>query len=127
MSAIWLVAFCTVLSASTVATFTLGSNPNQVYMGTNVGPYPGTLTGTNITEFFCLNLNKSSTFGDSYSGTFSAPVGQAEDEAAFLAEYLLTKGAPSSNQTFVNQYEGPISFAIWQIMGTLGTTPADPA
>jgi hypothetical protein len=115
-----------VAQADTV-TFTLGSNPGQTYDGINVGPYPGSLTGSSATEFVCLDLTKGSTFGTSYPGTLSEPVGVAEDEAAFLTEYLLSQGAPSSDPNFVKQYEGPISFAIWQIMGTLGATPPDPA
>jgi hypothetical protein len=49
-----------------------------------------------------------------------------EEEAAFLASYSLYLGAtsPTSNVSTVN---GPISMAIWQLMGTLGSTAPDPA
>ena len=107
-------------------TFTLGSNPNQVFDSENVGPYPGTLTGSTATSFFCLDDTLTSVFGGSYQGTVKTPTTQAEQEAAFLGAYALYKGSPSSNATIVNSVEGPISFAIWQIMGTLGSTPADP-
>jgi len=126
IGALWTVA-CTGVSHATTATFILGYDPNQVYMGVNVGPYPGSLTGSGATEFFCLNLDKPAAFDTSYPGTVSEPVGQSEDEVAFLSAYLLSKGSPGSDPNFVQQYEGPISFAIWQIMGTLGSTAPDPA
>ena len=37
------------------------------------------------------------------------------------------QGAPSTNQNTVNTVEGPITYAIWQVMGTLGTLHQDPA
>ena len=125
IGALWLLAFSAVLSADSV-TFSLGDNPSQAYLGVNVGPYPGALTGTAITEFFCLDLNKSSDFDTTYTGTTAPPSGPQEDEVAFLTSYLLSKGPPSSDPNFVKQYEGPISFAIWEIMGTLGNTSPDP-
>ena len=124
--ALLLAAFCTISGATTV-TFTLDPDPHQVYLGVNVGPFGGTLTGTGITQFFCLNNDKNAAFGGSYTGTVVQPTTQAEDEVAFLTSYLLSKGAPSSDPTFVRTYEGPVSFAIWQIMGTLGGTSPDPA
>ena len=47
-----LLALSSMLRANT---FTLGSNPNQVFDSENVGPYPGTLTGSTATSFFCLD------------------------------------------------------------------------
>ena len=111
--------------------FTLGQDPNQLFnfqnTGENVGPYPGTLTGSNITNFFCLDYTLTATFGTSYAGTVAAPTTPQEEEAAFLAAYAIYQGSPSSTVNAVNLVEGPISFAIWQIMGTLGTTPPDHA
>jgi len=109
------------------STFILGSNPNQIFDGENVGPYTGTLTGSIATNFFCLDFNLTSTFGGSYPGTVVAPTTQQEQEAAFLGAYAIYNGAPSSTPSVVNLVEGPISFAIWQIMGTLGTVHPDPA
>jgi len=126
VSLLGLVVSNAIMRADT-ATFTLGSDPGQTYMGINAGPYPGTLTDSVATVFFCLNLNLVSMFGGSYAGITSPPVGQGEDESAFLASYLLSQGPPSTDPNFVKQYEGPISFAIWQLMGSLGGTPPDPA
>lgn len=69
------------------------------------------------------------------------------EEAAFLASLMMyeakqdgiklghsgTGGNPTLTQTatmtvgeFVSQVEGPISYAVWQIMGTLGNLAQDP-
>jgi hypothetical protein len=122
------LAFGHGLRASSIAsTFTLGQDPTQPYNGENVGPYQGTLTGSNAINFFCMDFTLTANFGVSYPGTVVSPTTQQEDEAAFLASYSLYEGAPSSTQSEVNSVEGPISFAIWQIMGTLGNTSRDPA
>jgi hypothetical protein len=110
------------------STFILGQNPNQFFDGENVGPYPGTLIGSSFTNFFCLDFTLTSSWGVSYAGTVAAPKTQQEQEVAFLGAFALYKGSPSSTPSEVNLVEGPISFAIWQIMGTLGTTGRpDPA
>ena len=109
------------------STFTLGPDPNQMFDSENVGPYYGTLTGSSAVGFFCLDDELTAYFGASYSGTVAAPTTQPEEEAAFLAAYSLYLGSPSSNPGIVQSVEGPISFAIWQIMGTLGSKPPDPA
>lgn len=109
------------------STFTLGGDHNQVFDSENVGPYYGTLTGSSAVGFFCLDDTLTAYFGASYNGTVAVPQTQQEEEAAFLASYALYMGSPSSNAGTVNSVEGPISFAIWQIMGTLGSTPPDPA
>ena len=109
------------------STFTLGADQRQIFDAENVGPYLGTLTGSSAAGFFCLDDTLTATFGTAYNGTVAAPATQQEKEAAFLASYALYKGSPSSQQTIVNSVEGPISFAIWQIMGTLGGTAPDPS
>jgi len=109
------------------STFTLGHDQNQIFDSENVGPYLGTLTGSSAVGFFCLDDTLTAYFGTSYNGTVKAPTTQQEKEAAFLASYAVYLGSPSSNGAIVNSVEGPISFAIWQIMGTLGSNPADPA
>lgn len=109
------------------ATFTLGTDHNQVFNSENVGPYYGTLNGSSAAGFFCLDDTLTAYFGASYAGTANVPTTQQEEEAAFLASYALYLGSPSSNSGIVKSVEGPISFAIWQIMGTLGSTPPDPA
>jgi hypothetical protein len=166
------LAFSTTLNADstlfpTSGTFTLGnqiSNPYyQVYFpnGTNdgspvpEGPYPGTLTGSPITLFFCLSANLEANWDTSYNGTESVPSGQQQEEAAFLASLFLSDAAANgitlttsvdSNHiatlnetasphgtdlsTFINNVQGPITMAIWQVMGTLptayGVTQNDP-
>lgn len=127
LCALPLLVLCPTLRASAI-TFGLGSNPNQIYAGINVGPYTGTVTtAAQITEFFCLDLHLAATFGGTYAGDTRIPTTQQEKEAAFLASYSLFLGAPSSNPAAVNKVEGPISMAIWQIMGSMGSTSIDPA
>ena len=118
-----LVVFAGAAQANTLV---LTGNPNQIYNNINVGPYPVTLDSVPALVF-CLNDDKTASWGGSYTGTVHTPNTPAEEEAAFLASYALFKGAPSSTAATVNTVEGPISMAIWQIMGTLGTTPPDPA
>ncbi len=98
--------------------FTLGADPVQDYLGEDVGPCEGTLTNTNLTGFFCLDQDLGSTFGTRYTGTESAPLTQQEQEAAFLAALDLDLG-PSVN--------GPVSYAIWEVMGTMASNAIVPA
>ena len=123
-------------SKANTTSFILGSDPIQTYTAAgnseeNAGPYPGTLivnnVATSFTLFFCLDGNLGATFGAAYPGTVAIPDTQQLEEAAFLASWALAKGAPSSNQNTVNTVEGPITYAIWQVMGTLGTLHPDPA
>ena len=115
------------LGATTIGTFTLGGDQNQVFRSENVGPYAGTLTGSDAVNFFCLDFNLVSYFGGRYDGTVAVPATPQEEEAAFLGAYAIYLGSPSSTPSEVNLVEGPVSFAIWQIMGTMGTTAPDPA
>lgn len=110
----------TTASFASPIVFTLGADPVQDYLNEDVGPYPGTLTNTqaSVQGFFCLDEDLSSTFGARYSGTESVPLTPQEQEAAFLASLAMQ---------LTHTEDGPISFAIWQIMGTLGTHPQDPA
>jgi hypothetical protein len=92
----------------------------------SAGPYQASLKDqtTNVTTsllVYCLDENKSSSWNTPYSGTISAPVGQNEAEAAWLAAYSLTQGAPSTSHSVINAVEGPISMAIWDLMGTRDT------
>jgi len=96
-------------------TFKLTGDPGQVYNGENVGPYPVSLDGFSHLAF-CLDESLTSIWGVTYDGTVHSPNTQAEEEAAFLASYALYDGAPSSNSNSVNTVEGPISYAIWEIM-----------
>ena len=68
------------LRASTIATFTLGGDHNQVYNSENVAPYAGSLTGSGIVNFFCLDFNLVSYFGATYAGTVTKPQTQQEEE-----------------------------------------------
>lgn len=90
------------------------------------GPYKADLTDTTTNTVshllvFCLDENKTSQYNTTYPGTYDAPVGANEAEAAWLAAYSLTQGAPSSNSTVIKNLEGPVSMAIWDLMGTRDT------
>jgi hypothetical protein len=110
------------LDASSI---TLTGNPTFAYEGILVGPYAATLDTDPNSLVFCLDLHLDSYVGTRYDGSLFAPQTQGEKEAAFLASYSLYLGAPSGG--LVNSVEGPISMAIWQLMGTMGATPNDPA
>jgi hypothetical protein len=109
-----------------------------------------------VVSLFCLDGNLTDYFTYQYPGTvepLSALSGdsnfQSEEEAAFLASLVLYEAQQDniaisvagvggnglvtqiangsvSVTDFVNNVEAPISFAIWQIMGTLDGSP-DPA
>jgi hypothetical protein len=141
-----LLAFCSTLSANSTV-FVLGNSnsSNQNYSPAGggtvpAGPYAGTLTNSLNTLFFCLDGNLSANWDTPYNGTDAPPSGQAQEEAAFLASLMLyvaaqdgiTVASDGTNEsltingsvsmaTFVNTVEGPISMAIWQIMGSLPT------
>jgi hypothetical protein len=130
--------------------FFLGPQPSPIptVNGEAVGPYPGTLTDTTdntvlpFGQFMCLDGNISTQWGSTLTGTVSHPDDQEDDEAAFLASLLLYDAtqmgvtlpsssapnpSPTYTQAFMNAYSGPITFAIWQIMGTLPPSVAEPA
>jgi hypothetical protein len=101
---------------------------------------------------FCLDANQTNYWGTSYDGTEETlgEVSQQDvEEAAFLASLMMfdaqhdgidlsfsgsgggllltqTAGTPTGVSDFVNNVEGPISYAIWQLMGTLGGTAPNP-
>jgi hypothetical protein len=95
------------------------------------GPYLATIGGVQNLLVFCLDLHIDTPVGTTFDGYFTHPSTPAEDEAAFLAAYSLTLGTPNGNSMTVHNYDGPISMAIWQLMGTLtqngSSTPPDPA
>ncbi len=126
-------------------------NPTPIVNGEAVGPYPGllkdTTTNTIVSEapFMCLDGNINTDWGTSFAGTISMPVGAGEDEAAFLSSLLLSDAValgvtpdsylnpnPPNPMTpaytnFINNYAAPITFAIWQLMGTLPGGVTEPA
>jgi hypothetical protein len=142
-----LVTFSTPLSASSAISLTLGTynGASPQYGGEYVGPYPGTL-GSDGGPVFCLDANLTDGFSDTYGGIEESlgEVNQQDvEESAFLASLMMfdaqedgiiltpsgSGGSLLLNQTasgyttvseFVNNVEGPISWAIWQLMGTLG-------
>ena len=140
-----LAALAAVLSASTIH-FGLLGDPNQYYNFTRTdqpvpdseypyaqvtvpaGPYPGYL-GKNVPAdqylFFCLDFMQTVPFGSSYPGSLQ-PVGTPQQlEAAYLAAEMASLGGESAS---LQQYRGPISMAIWQIMDSAsGDVPRDPA
>ena len=128
-------------------TFGLLGDPSQNYMfaradspvgGTvsdPVGPYPGWLGSNslgNLYGFFCIDYVKTANWNTSYSGQVytveDAIPGKTEAqlvEAAYLSDELYWLGGSSAS---TNLYQGPISFAIWEIMDpTAGHVPVDPA
>jgi len=89
------------------------------------GPYQATVDATRNLLIYCMDLHIATPLGQVFSGYLTHPQTANEEEAAFLAAYSLTLGAPDGSATAVQSYEGPISMAIWQLMGTLGTTKQD--
>ena len=119
------------LNANSVI-FTLGSPNNQNYSyGTEsnvpVGPYPGTLTGSTLLDFYCMDMDLPANWNTAYNGSDANPSTQNEIEAAYLATLEQYYGGMSTNQTFINTVIGPISLAIWELMGNMGSYPNDPA
>ncbi len=109
--------------------------PGGQYVTDPVGPYPGFL-GANVSGdlfgFFCIDYVKGANWGGTYSGTLynigDAIPGkslQQQLEAGYLSDALYQLGGSSASTSL---YQGPISFAIWQIMDTTpGDVPVDPA
>ncbi len=118
--ALALAGSLTVAMASPIV-FNLGADPAHDYLGEDVGPYLGTLTRTAATNFFCLDQGLDSTFNTRYSGTLAAPNTWQEKEAAFLGAVALHLNMVHGT----HEADGPISFAIWEVMGTASHT--DPA
>jgi hypothetical protein len=133
------------LASST--TFGLLGDPSQNYMFARadsrvgamvsdpVGPYPGWLGSNalgNLYGFFCIDYGKTANWNASYQGQVytvqDAIPGRTEQqlvEAAYLSDKLFWVGGSSAS---TNLYQGPISFAIWEIMDpTAGHVPVDPA
>jgi hypothetical protein len=134
VSILAILLFCPALRANT--TLQITQNPLWSYTdtpkdSTTPGPYLATIGGVPNLLVYCLDLHIDTPVGTTFDGYLTHPNTQAEDEAAFLAAYSLTQGAPSANQDVINSLEGPISMAIWQLMGTLTqngyTTEPDPA
>src|ERR1035437_9822688 len=119
-----LLLLCPSMQASTIE---LTGNYSWNYEGIVVGPYLASLDGGPDLSVFCLDLHLETYVNTTYMGNLTTPSTPAEDEAAFLASYSLYLGAPSSLPAMVNNVEGPVSQAIWQLMGTLGATSPDPA
>lgn len=128
VSTLAILLLCPTVQASSI---TLTGNPTFGYQGILVGPYEARLgPEPDIkTWVFCLDLHIDTNVNTTYAGSLSHPTTEAEKEAAFLAAYSLYLGAPSGS--VVNSVEGPISMAIWEIMGTLeqkgNRTVPDPA
>jgi hypothetical protein len=120
------------------ATFQLG-NPTFQYDGVYVGPYGGTLTADGgVTYdttgyFFCLDEKATNYFGQSYSGnvtTLDSNSPANVQEAALLASYMLAvkDKTPDTTAAEFRNFEGAISFAVWEIMGNIGSGfSTDPA
>jgi hypothetical protein len=115
-------------------TFTRSDSPGG-QVSDPVAPYPGWL-GANVAGdqygFFCIDYLKGANWNASYSGTLyhvqDAVPGKTQEqlvEAAYLSSELNEMGGLNASTTL---YQGPISFAVWQIMDpTPGDVPVDPA
>ena len=147
MLAIAVYACLNVPLVASSTTFGLLGDPSQNYMFARadspvgamvsdpVGPYPGWLGSDslgNLYGFFCIDYLKTANWNTSYAGQVytvqdSIP-GKTEQqlvEAAYLSDKLFWLGGASAS---TNLYQGPISFAIWEIMDpTAGHVPEDPA
>ena len=109
------------LQGMQATTIKLTGNYSWNYEGIAVGPYLASLNGAPDLSVFCLDLHISTGVQTTYTGGLTTPSTEAEEEAAFLASYSLYLGVPSSLPTIVNNVEGPISLAIWQLMGPWAT------
>jgi hypothetical protein len=150
MKRIWLICFTLVLFAGTAPAlragtilFTLLGDPNHNYTFARtdspsgasvtdpVGPYAGYLgpqTPQDLYGFLCIDYLKTANWNTSYSGFVYgvADLIQGKTQAQIVeAAYLTTKlMALGGSQANTNTYQGPISFAIWQIMDpTAGDVP----
>jgi hypothetical protein len=155
VSALAVLLLCPALQATTVVSdMTLTESGGRTYgpayevygqakIGVYVGPYTDMFSnyyGDNASfPAFCLDLNVNTTIGSSYPGTLytvdsyagvdTVATGatnmslQQAEEVSFLASYALYLEA--QDPANVHAVEGPIQMAIWQIMGTLGSTSAD--
>ena len=126
--------FCPALRSNTILDITNVYSWSYVDAnGDNIvpGPYLATIGGVQNLLVFCLDLHIDTPVQTTFDGYLTHPNTPAEDEAAFLAAYSLTLGTPNGNSTIVHNYDGPISMAIWQLMGTLtqngSSTLPDPA
>jgi hypothetical protein len=119
-----ILLLCPSMQATTIK---LTGDHSWNYEGIAVGPYLASLNGAPDLSVFCLDLHISTYVQTTYSGGLPTPSTEAEEEAAFLASYSLYLGAPSSLPTILNNVEGPMSLAIWQLMRTMGDTKPDPA
>jgi len=137
-----LAGFASSLHAGTI-TFKLLSDPGQNYtfsrtdspsgasVSDPVGPYPGMLS-TDPYGFFCIDYVKTATWSGAYSGNAYGVADAVPNkttaqlvEAAFLADKLYWLGGSGASTAL---YQGPISFAVWQIMDpTPGDVPVNSA
>jgi hypothetical protein len=88
-----------------------------------VAPYPGWIGSNTVGNqygFFCIDYLKTANWNATYTGTLyhvqdDIPGKTREQvvEAAYLSDRLYQLGGMAAS---LNLYQGPISFAIWQIM-----------
>ena len=129
VSALAALLVCPALQANSALTIT--GNYSGTYGGIGgVGPYLATLDDVANIPVFCLDENRNTQVGTEYSGYFNHPVdqldtsgqvvGERQEEAAFLAAYALNLRSP--NLPLID-LGGPVSIAIWQLMGTQLSPP----
>src|SRR5437870_3686215 len=88
-------------SEAHATTFILGADifRDYTYGSTTVSaaPYNGQLVGTGVSDallFFGIDQRLAVGFGQSYTGHVRGTESAAEEEAAWLASYALSQGAP---------------------------------
>ncbi|MDE3168149.1 MAG: PEP-CTERM sorting domain-containing protein [Acidobacteriota bacterium] len=115
-------------------TFARADSPVGALVTDPVAPYPGWIGSNapgNLFGLFCMDYLKTANWNGTYTGV-EYDIGGAIPgkspaqlvEAAYLSDQLYRLGGSSA----ALQYQGAISFAIWQIMDpTPGDVPVDPA
>jgi hypothetical protein len=103
--------------------FARTDSPSGQIVTEPVAPYPGWIGSNapgNQYGFFCIDYLKAANWNTSYVGTLyhvqdDIPGKTREQvvEAAYLSDRLYHLGGMGAD---MNLYQGPISFAIWQIM-----------
>jgi hypothetical protein len=116
-------------------TFARADSPMGALITDPVAPYPGWIGADipgDLYGLFCIDYVKGANWNTTYAGELydvqTGVPGKTEEqlvEAAYLSDRLYRLGGSAANVTL---YQGPISFAIWQIMDpTPGHVPVDPA
>ena len=115
-------------------TFTRAGAPVGAAISGPVGPYPGgrgSNTPAELHGFFCIDYLKAATWNTSYPGAGCGvrdPIPGKTEAQLVEAAYLSRLHQPGGASANTYLYQGPISFATWEIMDPApGHVPIDPA